>query len=160
MQLNLRNRITLYYLVATGVLIGILFFVIYLTVRETAYRHMDQDLNAESNEIHKNLVILNEVFIVGNKFEWDEKEHGQIEVNPVFIEIVDATGKLIRKTGNLLNGNLVFNPNLKQRTYFNTSLSGSPTRQVQLPIKNPVGKTLGYIIISIPLEESAVVLQN
>ncbi len=160
MQLNLRNRITLYYLVATGVLIGILFFVIYLTVRETAYHHMDQDLKAESNEIHKNLVILNEQFFISNKFEWNEKEHGQIEVNPVFIEIVDANGNLIKKTGNLLNGSLLFNPKIKQCTYFNTSLSGSPTRQVQLPINNPVGKTLGYIIISIPLEESAVVLQN
>lgn len=160
MQLNLRNRITFYYLVTTGVLIGILFFVIYLSVRETAYRHMDQDLDTESNEIQSNLVILNEQFIITGKFEWNEREHGQIEVNPVFIQIVDGTGKLIKKTGNLLNGRLMFNPNLKQRTYFNTSLSGSPTRQVQLPIKNPVGRTLGYIIISMPLEESAIVLQN
>jgi len=160
MQLNLRNRITIYYLATTGILIGILFIIIYISVRETAYRHMDEDLDAESNEIERNLVVLNDQFIIANTFEWNEREHGQIEVNPVFIQIVDGTGKLIKKTGNLLNGKLSFDSRIKRETYFNTSLSGSPTRQVQLPIKNPAGITLGYIIIAMPLEESAVVLQN
>ncbi len=160
MQLNLRNRISFFYLVTTGVLFGLVFFVIYLSVRETVYRHMDQDLDAESNEVEKNLVVLNDQFIIANAFEWNEREHGQIEVNPVFVQIVDASGKLIKKTGNLLYGQLNFNPNLKSQTYFNTSLSGSQIRQVQLPIKNPVGTTLGYIIAAMPLEESVVVLQN
>lgn len=160
MQLNLRNRISFFYLVSTGVLIGLLFMVIYFSVRETVYRHMDEDLDAESNEIEKNLVVLNDQFIIANAFEWNEREHGQIEVNPVFVQIVGPSGKLIKKTGNLLTEQLNFNPNLKSQTYFNTSLSGSQIRQVQLPIKNPVGTTLGYIVAAMPLEESAVVLQN
>jgi signal transduction histidine kinase len=160
MQLNLRNRITLYYLVTTGVLIGLFFAIIYLTVKETAYRHIDEDLKAESNEIEKNLVILNDRFIIANTFEWNEKEHGQIEVNPIFMQIIDTSGGLIKKTGNLLNGKLKFEQNQNGEIYFDTFLSGSPVRQIQLPVKNPVGVTLGYIIVAMPLEESAVVLQN
>ncbi len=121
---------------------------------------MDEDLDAESNEIEKNLVVLNDQFIIANAFEWNEREHGQIEVNPVFVQIVDTTGKVIKKTGNLLNGKLSFDPNFKSETYFNTSLSQSQIRQLQLPVKNPVGVTLGYIIAAMPLTESAVVLQN
>ncbi len=160
MQLNLKNRITFYYLAATGILIGILFFIIYFSVRETAYSHMDEDLDAESTEVERNLVVLNNQFIIANTFEWNEREHGRIEVNPIFIQIVDAKGHLIKRTGNLLNGKLDFNPNIKQRTYMNTSLSGSAIRQVQIPIKNPTGTTLGYIIVAMPLEESAIVLLN
>ncbi len=160
MQFNLRNRISFFYLVTTGILFGLVFFVIYFSVRETVYRHMDQDLDAESNEVEKNLVVLNDQFIITNAFEWNEREHGQIEVNPVFIQIVDTTGKVIKKTGNLLAGQLNFDYNLKSKIYFNSSLSGSPIRQVQLPIKNPLGTTLGYIVAAMPLEESSIVLQN
>ena len=160
MQLNLRNRISFFYLISTAILTGIVFIAIYFSVSETVYRHMDEDLDAESDEIEKNLVVLNDQFIITNAFEWNEREHGQIEVNPVFIQINGASGKIIKKTGNLLNGKLSFNPNLKTEAYFNTSLSGSQIRQVQLPIKNPVGVTLGYIIAAMPLTETEVVLQN
>jgi len=160
MQLNLRNRISFFYLVSTGILFGLVFFVIYFSVRETVYRHMDEDLDAESNEIEKNLVVINDRFVIANAFEWNEREHGQIEVNPVFVQVVDTSGKLVKKTGNLLNGKLSFNPSLKNQIYFNTSLSGAQVRQLQLPIKNPVGTALGYIIVAMPLDESADVLLN
>ncbi len=160
MQFNLRNRISFFYLVTTGILFGLVFFVIYFSVRETVYRHMDEDLDAESNEVEKNLVVLNDQFIIANTFEWNEREHGQIEVNPFFIQIVDTSGKVIKKTGNLLSGKLSFNSDLKNQMYFNTLLSGSPIRQLQLPIKNPLGTTLGYIVAAMPLEESSIVLQN
>jgi signal transduction histidine kinase len=160
MKLSLRNRITFFYLAATSLLIGILFVTIYLVVHQTVYNHLDGDLDTEASEIERNLVILNNQFIFTNKFEWNEKEHNQIEVNPVFVQVVDTTGKVIKKTGNLLSGNLKFDHTLKTKTYFNTKLSGKPTRQVQLPIRNPVGKVLGFIIIAMPLEESAVVLNN
>lgn len=160
MQLSFKNRISFFYLAATSLLTGILFISIYFVVYQTVYTHLDEDLDAESNEIEKNLIVLNDQFVFANKFEWNESEHGQIEVNPVFIQVVDTTGRIIKKTGNLLEDSLKFSPQLKTKTYFNTPLYGTPTRQVQLPIKNPVGTTLGFIIIAMPLEESALVLNN
>ena len=160
MNLSLRNRISSYFIGVTAVLTGILFITIYTVVSDTVFRHLDNDLNLESLEVINSLVILDNQFIFANPFEWNEREHGQIEVNPIFVQVVDSTGKVLKKTGNLLEGKLSFNPSIKTREYFNNNLSGAPTRQLQTPITNPVGVTLGYLIISMPLEESAVVLEN
>ena len=160
MNLSLRNRISLLYVVATAVMTLLLFVTVYVVVSDTVYHHLDSDLDAESQEVFNNLVILNKQFIFANPFEWGEREHGQIEVNPIFIEILDSNGVLLKQTKNLNKIRLEFHPEFNKKTYFNTSLSGSPTRQLQMPIKNPTGNILGYIVISIPLEESALVLEN
>jgi signal transduction histidine kinase len=147
-------------MMATAVLITLLFTTIYLVVYNTVFSHLDSDLDAESVEVHRNLVILNDRFVITNSDEWMEKEHRQIEVNPTFVQIVDIKGSLIKKTGNLLYGKLKFYPAFKNKTFFDGMLSGAPIRQAQIPIQNPSGLTLGYLIIAIPLEESALVLRN
>ncbi len=158
--LSLRNRISFYYLGATAVLILILFLTIYYVVHKTVYTHLDGDLNAETNEVFNSIVILNDKFIFANPFEWKEREHSQIEVNPTFVQVTDTVGNIINKTGNLLDIKLNFDSKLHTKSYFNAELSNQPTRQVQMPIQNPHGKILGYLIVAIPLEESAVVLDN
>ena len=158
--LSLRNRISFYYLAATAVLILILFLTIYYVVHKTVYTHLDGDLDAETSEVFNSIVVLNDKFIFANPFEWTEKEHSQIEVNPTFIQVTDTIGNIINKSGNLLDIKLNFNSKLKTKTYFNTELSKQPTRQLQMPIQNPHGKTLGYLLVAMPLEESAIVLDN
>ncbi len=160
MNLSLRNRISSYFIGVTAILTGILFLTIYAVVSDTVYRHLDQDLDLESLEVINSLVVMDNQFIFANPFEWNEREHGQIEVNPIFVQVTDTSDNILKKTGNLLEGRLDFNPSLKQKEYFNTQLTGAPTRQLQMPIKNPVGKTLGYLLIAMPLEESALVLEN
>ncbi len=159
-KLSLRNRISFYYLVATAVLILILFITIYYVVHKTVYTHLDGDLKTESSEVFKSIVILNDKFIFANPFEWTEKEHSQIEVNPTFVQVCDTNGFVVKKTGNLLDSRLKFSPGEKAKIFFDAELSKQPTRQLQMPIQNPHGKVLGYLIIAIPLEESAVVLNN
>jgi len=159
-KLSLRNRISFYYLGATAVLVLTLFFTIYYVVHQTVYTHLDGDLKAESNEVFHSIVILNDKFIFANPFEWTEKEHSQIEVNPTFVQVCDSTGNVIKKTGNLLDSEIKFLPGEKKKIFFDAELSKQPTRQLQMPIENPHGRILGYLIIAIPLEESAVVLNN
>ncbi|MEJ2613827.1 MAG: ATP-binding protein [Ignavibacteriaceae bacterium] len=159
-KLSLRNRISFYYLGATAVLVLILFFTIYYVVHKTVYSHLDGDLKAESSEVFKSIVVLNDKFIFANPFEWTEKEHSQVEVNPTFIQVCDTNGFVIKKTGNLLDSRLEFFPAEKTKIFFDAELSNQPTRQLQMPIQNPHGKILGYLIIAIPLEESAIVLNN
>lgn len=159
-QFSLRNRIAFYYIAVTAALIAVLFFALYFVVLDTVYNHLDTDLDAEMHEVYSSLVVLNDVLIFANPDEWKEKEHGQIEVNPTFVQVVDTLGAITRKTPNLRNLKLYFNPNNKTSHYFDTNIAGAPIRQLQVPIKNPTGKTLGYLIIAIPLEESAIVLKN
>lgn len=160
MTLILRDRIALYYLVAATILAVLLFATVYGVVYRTVYNHLDEDLETEAQDVIGGLVILNSEIAFANPSEWFEREHGQIEVNPTFIQLVDPAGKVIRKTANLLGGALEFDSALKSKTFLSTSLSGAPTRQLQMPITNPLGKPLAYLIIAIPLEESAMVLQN
>lgn len=157
---SLRNRIAFYFLGATAIMVLVLFITIYAVVHSTVYTHLDEDLNTEAREVFKSIVVLNDQFIFANQFEWSENEHSQIEVNPTFIQVADSLGNIIKKTGNLFEGKIQFDPKIKTKRYYNTLLSGKPTRQLQLPINNPNGKNLGFLIIAIPLEESALVLNN
>lgn len=159
-NLSLKNRIAFFFMIATAVLVTLLFATIYLVVYNTVFNHLDSDLEAESVEVHRNLVILNDRFVITNPDEWMEKEHRQIEVNPTFVEIIDKEGSLVKKTGNLLSGSLRFDPSIKTKKFFDGELSHAPIRQLQMPVQNPSGHTLGYLIIAIPLEESALVLRN
>ncbi len=158
--MNLKNRIAVYYLVVTALLTGLLFLTIYLVVFNTVYSHLDNDLTAEYREVYKNITVLNDRFVFNNQFEWGEREHGQIEVNPIFVQITDSFGNIIHKTGNLYKGQLYLDKSIKKKIFYNSELSGAPTRSLQMPILSPLGKVLGFLTITIPLEESALVLEN
>ncbi|HSD64250.1 MAG TPA: ATP-binding protein [Ignavibacteriaceae bacterium] len=160
MKLNFRNRIATWYLVATALLIAGLFSAIYLIVKDTVFNHLDSDLDIEIKELRNSIVIVNDKTIFGNPFEWNEREHGQIEVNPTFVQINDETGNIVRKTGNLLDDKLEFRKDTKIKIYFNSELSGSPIRQIQTPYYDQENKIHGYLIVAVPLEESALVLKN
>ncbi len=159
--LNLRNRIAFTYIAVTALLIAALFSLIYFVIFNTVYNHLDDDLDAETQEVYASIVVLDNTIIFANPNEWAEREHGQIEVNPTFIEIVDTAGNIIKRTPNLRQGSLYFNPKKKSsKSYYDTLLSGAPIRQLQVPIQNPTGKILAHLIIAIPLQESAIVLKN
>lgn len=144
----------------TALFTAVLFFVIYYIVFTTVYNHLNEDLEAEQSEVSKSIVIIDDELIFTNEYEWTEKEHGQIEVNPTFIQLVDTAGNNIRKSINLFDDNLIFHKGIDQKQFFNVSVGGSSVRQVQTPIKSNNGAIRAYLIIAIPLEESALVLSN
>ncbi len=160
MKLNFRNRIATWYLVATALLIAGLFSAIYIIVNNTVYSHLDSDLDLELNEVKNSIVDIDGQIIFANPFEWNEREHGQIEVNPTFVQVSDKNGKLIRKTGNLVKDSLEFRKAVNKKFYFDAELSGSPIRQVQYPYFDSSQNLQGYLSIAVPLEESALVLSN
>ncbi len=159
-RLSLRGRIAVSNMILSSGLILLVFSIIYLVVYTTVTSHHDDDLDLEASEIFHSLVILNDSFIIANPLEWTEKEHKQIEVNPTFMQIMDSSGWVVRKTGNLLNDSLAYNYGYKGRTYINTNLHRARIRQLQQPIVNPTGTVLGYYIIATPLQESDIVLSN
>ncbi len=160
MKLNFRNRIATWYLVATALLIAGLFSAIYIIVNNTVYSHLDSDLDLELNEVKNSIVDAGGQIIFANPFEWNEREHGQIEVNPTFVQVSDKQGKVIRKTGNLVSDSLEFRNAVNNKIYFDSELSGSPIRQVQYPYFDSDGSVKVYLSIAVPLEESALVLSN
>jgi signal transduction histidine kinase len=161
LNLSFRNRISAYYLFATALIIALIFITIYFIVHKTVYSHLKDDLDSELKELNNSIVIYNDSEIVfANPFEWEEGEHRQIEVNPTFIQVSDKFGKSVKKTSNLLNDSLIINKNIQTKTYSNTHLSNSPVYQVQFPIVSSKNKTLAYLLVAIPLQESEIVLKN
>ena len=157
---SLRNTIALYYLLATAVLVACVFVVLYGVMFETVFAHMNADLDAESREVFHGIVVLSDTIVFTGEQEWTEKEHAQAEINPVFMQVVDPSGNVLRKTRNLRSTLLAYNPRLKGHTYFDMELLGAPVRQVQLPVLNALGRPLGYVIVALPRKDAEIILSN
>jgi signal transduction histidine kinase len=160
MNLKLKNRIAFYYLTASAVLTAVLFLIIYSIIRNTVYSHLEDELHIESEEVQRGLVVGPDSITLANIFEWEEREHGQVEVNPTFIEIIDRKHNLIKKTDNLLDKNLEFIPNISETIYLDTKLSNKHIREVQIPLFNSNGVLMGYLLIGVPMEEAVLVMGN
>ena len=159
-KVSFSNRVAFYFMSATAVLTVVIFMTIYGVVYRTVYTHLDDDLNAESLELFNSIVILSDQIIFANPNEWIENEHGQIEVNPIFIQFADSSGKILRKSANLENESLRILKNKYERIDFNDFISGSRIYQLQVPMKNHLGKLLGYLSVAMPLDETIMVLRN
>jgi signal transduction histidine kinase len=154
------KRIALNFMATTAILIILIFSSIYLVVFRTVYKHLNDDLEAEYLEISHNIVILDNQLIFANETEWNEPEHAQIEVNPTFIQVTDTTGQIIKRSSNLRTSSLPVLKNEAQETFFDTKLSGSGVRQLQVVLKDENNRKAGFISIAIPLDESQMVLKN
>ncbi len=160
MQVSLRNRIAALYVLATGIIAAIVFLLLYYVVQQTMYNHLDTDLQTESKEVFKGIVVLRDQFIFANPYEWKEGEHRQVEVNPTFLQVIDTTGNILRKSENLFQSELNRLAADTSTEYYNTSLSGSSIRQTQIPIMSTENAVLGYVLIAVPLSEVEILLGN
>lgn len=160
MKLSFRNRIALFTAMAAAATIGAVFLIVYGVVYFTAYDHLDDDLRQEREEVFSNLRWTGDSIIIAHMPEWEEKEHLQIEVNPTFLQVVDAGGRLLFRSANLQQDILLFNPNMSQDAYFNSRISDQRIRQGQFPIQNERGAVIGHLTVGVSREESAIVLHN
>jgi len=159
MNISFKNRIAFYYTLSTATIVALVFLLIYFIVSATVFYHLNNDLNYESNKHKSELTIENDSLGFRNEVEWMEREHRTIEVNPVFVQVIDHEGNLITKSPNLKEGNLAYNGTKEDGKFFNTHLSGKAIRQIQISIaKND--KNYGYLLVAMSLEGSQMVLSN
>lgn len=133
MKLNFRNRIALYYIVVTAVIILGTFISIYLLVRNTIYESIDADLQFEIQKHSQEITIAKDTIYFTNKAELEEREHLEVQVNPVFIQITDTLGQVFDKSPNLKEDILQLVAT-GENSYFNSELSHKSVRQAQLPL--------------------------
>lgn len=157
-SISFRNRIALYYSITVAALVFLLLALIFFIVRASVYSDLDQDLTKELDDL------LTEITVTANGFsvipeEWHEKEHNTLDINPIFIQFTDTTGRLFDRSPNLKLSRLLFRITGSGRTFFDSTLNGKQVRQAQLPVtfKN---KTVGHILVATPLESSTAVLNN
>lgn len=159
MNLSYKNRIALHYMIATALIMVVAFIIVYFVVQETMYQNLDNDLSFEAKKHTKEIVIIGDSIKVKNKKEWEEKEHREVQVNPVFVQILDINGNFMDKSPNLKENILTFNSQQSHGGHFNETLSSRAIRQIQLPIEQD-GIIKGFIVTAMSLESSQMVLHN
>jgi signal transduction histidine kinase len=158
MKLNFKNRIALYYIVATAIIAAIAFLTVFVIVENTVYSNLDKDLSYEVRKHTKEIQIRNDSIFFINKAEWEEREHREVQVNPVFIQLIDRQGRLMDKSPNLKDQQLPFQ-SAKAADHFNLRMTDRAIRQAQIPIERN-GKVEGYILAAMSLEASNMVIKN
>lgn len=146
-------------MLATASVIAVVFFIIYFVVQTAVYGELDNDLAYEANRHTKEIYIQNDAILFRNKNEWEEKEHREVQVNPVFIQLVNKEGQPMDKSPNLKEDFLVLNEDKGFDIQFDTQLSNSTIRQIQIPIKQNENLK-GYIITAMSLEGPKIVLES
>lgn len=136
------------------------FLLIYLVANFTVIRNIDRELQLEI-EKHQG-----EIFLVDGKIkffhrdEWEQMEHTQLQLNPIFIEIVDMEGKSMDKSPNLRDNHLSFSPEAASGKEGSTQKIGSKElRQRQIPLYT-AGKQEGYLLLAKSFEDSRELLDN
>ena len=170
--MSLRHRIAIYYTIATAFLIALVFTIIYFMVERTVYKQFDDVINTEISEIFSDAHITNHNFtsfaqfkncIDDKKIDFSDKPHKEDEVTKVdleFTQLVNTAGQIMNQSVNLSQTALEFKPGITYTIYFNSTLSGSIVRQIQLPLLNKDGIIKGYLLMAVPLKNAAIVLRD
>ncbi|MEN9336042.1 MAG: hypothetical protein RLZZ500_1029 [Bacteroidota bacterium] len=155
----IKNRIALYYILTTGILVFVAFFVIYNMVKFSVYQHVDTDIDAEVQKHMTEISVhYGEIKIVHEQ-EWMEREHNTLDVNPVFVQFTDQNGKIFEKSPNLKNHTLSLDKNKEDRELFDSQLDHHKIRQIQIPIFENDEK-VGYLLVAMSLEDAMLVMNN
>lgn len=159
MNLSFKNRLAFYYMLATAIIIALVFAIVFIIVKRSVYKNLDYVLSFEARKHTGEIGIKNEVIYFVSKAEWEEIEHREVSVNPVFIQLMDDQGKLMDKSPNLKGLQLPFSNSKSTVHNFNTKLGDLDIRQVQIPIVHD-NIIKGYIIGAVSLKDAKMVISN
>jgi signal transduction histidine kinase len=155
-----RDRIATRFTIVTAVIILLVFGTIYLVVNFTVIQNIDRELQLEVEEHAGEIFLINGEIRFAHKDEWQELEHSQIQLNPIFIEIVDLEGKSMDKSPNLRENRLSFFPERAvNREAWTVKTGGYEVRQRQIPLQN-ADKTEGFLLVATSFEDARTLLDN
>ncbi len=159
-MVSFKRRIALINTMAVAITTAVVFVVIYGVVYYSSYRHLDNDISLEREDVLNAISWQGESIVVHKMPEWEEAEHKNVEVNPTFIQIVDIRDSLLFKSVNLRSNNFLFNPMLVKEQFFNIQIQGQRLRLGQFPIINESNRVIGQLTIGVSQQESYHVLNN
>lgn len=159
MTTSFKNKIAFNFTLSTALLVALIFIVIYHFVNLTVFSGLEKDVTFQAEKHFFEVGVKNGVPFIADKEEWFEREHRELEVNPVFVEITDENGVVIEKSPNLKQDFLTADLTQKNKEIFQTKLKGRAIAQIQVELKENK-KLAGYLIVAIPINESEKVLDN
>jgi signal transduction histidine kinase len=153
---QIARRLTL----VTALIVLVVFVVIYLVVNYSVIQNSDKALLVEVEKHLQEISLKNGLLIFSHKNEWEEAEHTEIQLNPIFIEIVDVQGKTMDRSPNLRNNHLNFLPDRTSREDALTlEIGNEEVRQMQIPLRHQ-GKIEGFMLVATSFEDSRHLLHN
>ncbi|SEF95750.1 sensor histidine kinase [Algoriphagus boritolerans] len=153
---RIAGRLTL----VTSLIILVVFGIIYLVANYTVISNIDRELGLETDKHKGQIFLINGEIRFLHKDEWQEMEHSQIQLNPIFIEIVDLEGKSMDRSPNLRENHLSFSPEKSaKKEAWTLRIGASEVRQMQIPLFNG-GKLEGYLLLAKSFEDSRELLNN
>jgi signal transduction histidine kinase len=158
-QLSFKNRIASNYIITTALLIFVVFFVIYSIVRFSVYIRVNNEIKTEVTKHLKEIEVIENCVLLIEEEEWKTSQFNKVEVSPAFIQFVDELGAMVEKSPNLKKKQLSYKANAPINELFDTRLDNISVRQIQVPLYQGT-KIIGYLIVAMSLEDSAMVLHN
>lgn len=158
MSLSFKKRIASHFMLATAIITALAFGTVYLIVQKTVYKNLDNDLTYEAHK-HKTEINIDGKVHFFKKNEWEESEHKEVQVNPVFLQLNDENGYLLDKSPNLKERKLVMSNQRFVEDHYNTNLNKRAIRQIQIPLLKE-RKVKAYIVAAMSLDGSILVLEN
>lgn len=158
-NLSFRNRISIYYLISSATITLAVFFVIFQVVSTSAMSDINEDLHIEIQRHQQDVAQLSDTKRLIKPNEWNESEHTEILINPIFVQIHDADGRFMEKSPNLKNKRLKLFPVSEEDVFHDRFLGTVHIRQTQTPLFNQ-GKKVGYAIIAMSTEAPHLVIEN
>jgi len=159
MTTSFKNKIAFNFTLSTALLVAVIFFVIYHIVSLTVFNGLEKDITFQAEKHFYEVGVKNGLPYIADKEEWFEKEHRELEVNPVFVQITDKNGAVIEKSPNLKLDFLTADLSQKNKVFFQTKLKGLTIAQIQVALKER-DNLAGYLIVAIPITGSERVLEN
>lgn len=154
-----KNKIAINFTLSTALLVAVVFVVVYCIVDLTVFNRLERDLNYEAKRHFYEVAVREGQPSIADREEWLEREHQEFEINPVFVQLDDLRGHVIEKSPNLKRKKLQRDASKTEGTVFLLTLEGQSVVQTQLAIKAN-DKTVGYLIVALPVDESEKVLSN
>ena len=159
MKLSIKNRIALYSVIGIASISLLVFLSIYFTVKKTVYNEIDDDLNFEAKKHVFEVVQKKDTLYFAYKDEWLEREHVEIEVYPLYVELFDKNGLSLDKSPNLKSRSLHVNPEITNSFISNTNLDNQALRQIQIPLRQDA-EINGFISIAVPLGDAKLLIET
>ncbi|MFV0607284.1 MAG: sensor histidine kinase [Niabella sp.] len=125
-------------------------------MKQSVFNRLDHDLAHEAHKHSNEIKTSGDSLFFMNKAEWMEREHNELQLNPVFIQLIDKDGRLMDKSPNL-KGDRLRRKKKIHGGHYNAYLKKTAIRQAQLPIEKN-GKVIGYIQAAMSSESALAIL--
>lgn len=160
MSSSYKERIARRLTLVTALIFFLVFLLIYLVASYTVVRTIDRDLQLEIDKHKGEIFLMNGKIRFLHRDEWEQMEHTQLQLNPIFIEIVDLEGNSMDRSPNLGENHLTFSPdNPAENEAWTQKIGSREVRQRQIPLLT-AGKQEGYLLLAKSFADARELLDN